>query len=106
MVTIDEFRKIELKIARILEVNIHPNADKLYVLKVDLGTEKRQLVAGIRLSYESQDLVGKEVVVVTNLEPAVIRGVESAGMLLATHDEKGISVLSPDREAALGSPIR
>jgi methionyl-tRNA synthetase len=106
MVTIDEFRKLELRIARILEANNHPDADKLYVLKIDLGTETRQIVAGIRLSYEAKDLVGKEVVVVVNLEPAVIRGVESAGMLLATHDEKGISMLSPDREVVLGSSVR
>jgi len=106
MVTIDEFRKLELRIARILEANNHPDADKLYVLKIDLGTETRQIVAGIRLSYEAKDLVGKEVVVVVNLEPAVIRGVESAGMLLATHDEKGISMLSTDREVVLGSSVR
>ena len=106
MVTIDEFRKLELRIARILEANNHPDADKLYVLKIDLGTETRQIVAGIRLSYEAKDLVGKEVVVVVNLEPAVIRGVESAGMLLATHDEKCISMLSPDREVVLGSSVR
>ena len=59
MVTIDEFRKLELRIARILEANNHPDADKLYVLKIDLGTETRQIVAGIRLSYEAKDLKHK-----------------------------------------------
>ena len=106
MATIEDFRKIELIVARIKEVREHPNADRLYVLKVDTGKEERQVVAGIRLSYPKENLIGRRVVLVNNLEPATIRGEESRGMLLAASDENGISVLSPDREVALGSIVK
>jgi len=106
MVNYEEFRKIELKIAKIKEVQDHPNADRLYVIKVDLGDKEKQLVAGIRNSYTKEALVGKYVVVVDNLEPAVLRGVESQGMLLASQDENGIAVISPDREVTLGSIVK
>ncbi len=106
MISIQDFLKIELKIARIKEVKEHPNADRLYILKVDVGGEERQLVAGIRSSYTNIELIGREVVIVSNLEPAVIRGERSEGMLLAVSDEKGISIISPDRDVALGSKVR
>jgi methionyl-tRNA synthetase len=106
MVTYDEFRKIELKIARIKEVQDHPNADRLYVIKVEVGDKEKQIVAGIRASYVKENLVGKYVVLVDNLEPAMIRGVESQGMLLAASDEKGNTVISPDREVVLGSIVK
>jgi len=106
MVSIDDFKKLELIIARIKEVSEHPNADKLYVLKVDTGKDQRQLVAGIRPYYTKEELLGRLIVVISNLEPAVIRGEESQGMLLAASDEKGISLLSPDHEVALGSVVR
>ncbi len=106
MVGIGDFRKLELVVAQIKEVREHPNADRLYVLKVDTGTEERQLVAGIRLFYAKEDLIGRRIVMVANLEPAVIRGEESRGMLLAASDEKGISILMPDRDVALGSPVK
>jgi methionyl-tRNA synthetase len=106
MLTIDDFKKIELRIGRVLAADPHPNADRLLVLKVDLGPEQRQVVAGIRASYaDPQALIGREVVVVANLEPAKLRGVESQGMLLATQDAAGISLLRPDREVAPGSPV-
>jgi methionyl-tRNA synthetase len=105
-ITIDDFRKVELRVARVAAAEVHPKADRLLVLKLELGPETRQVVSGIRGSYpDPQALVGKQVVVVANLEPATIRGVESQGMILATQDEKGISVLSPDREVAPGSPV-
>ncbi|MFA5146455.1 MAG: methionine--tRNA ligase subunit beta [Candidatus Omnitrophota bacterium] len=106
MATIEEFRKLEFRIAKIKEVNDHPNADKLYVVTVDLGGRTKQLVAGIKMSYKKEDLIGREVIVVDNLDPAVLRGVESQGMLLAASDEKGISVISPDRDVALGSVVK
>ena len=106
MVTIEDFRKLELKVAQIKEVNDHPNADRLYVLKVDLGGEERQLVAGIRTSYSKEQLVGRYVVVVSNLEPATIRGEQSQGMVLAASDEQGICVLSTDRPVKLGSIVK
>jgi methionine--tRNA ligase beta chain len=106
MVNIEEFRKLELKIARIKEVADHPNADKLYVLTLDLGDKTKQVVAGIKKSYAIPDLVNRLVVVVDNLEPVVLRGVESQGMILAASDENGISVLSPDKEVKLGSIVK
>lgn len=106
MVSIEEFKRIELVIAQIKEVHEHPQADRLYVLKVDTGTEERQLVAGIRLSYTKEQLIGRRIILVANLEPAVIRGEASYGMLLAASDNEGISIVSPDRDAALGSIVQ
>lgn len=106
MATIEDFRKIELKIAEIKEVNDHPNADRLYVITVDLGGNIKQVVAGIKASYKKEELVGKQVVVVDNLEPAVLRGVKSQGMILAASDEAGIAVVSPGRKMKLGSIVK
>ena len=106
MVSIEDFKKFEFKVSTIKDAQDHPNADKLYVLKVDIGGQERQLVAGIRPFYKKEDLVGKQVVVIVNLQPAVIRGVESQGMLLAAQDQDGISVVSPDRFVKEGSGIR
>ncbi|MFA5118693.1 MAG: methionine--tRNA ligase subunit beta [Candidatus Omnitrophota bacterium] len=106
MASIEDFRKLELKIATIKEVSEHPNADRLYVLIVDLGDKTKQIVAGIRNAYAKEDLLGKQVVVVDNLEPALLRGVESQGMLLAASDEAGISVVSPGRQMQLGSIVK
>ena len=106
MPTIDEFKNFQFVVAQIKEVKEHPNADRLYVVKVDTGTEVKQLVAGIRKSYTPEQLVGRRVVIVNNLEPAVIRGEESRGMILAASDEIGLSVLSPDRDVVLGSIVK
>ena len=106
MVTIDDFKKIELIVAQIKEVKEHPNADRLYVLKVDTGQEEKQLIAGIRQSYTKEQLVGRRVVVVNNMQPAVIRGEESNGMILAVTDEQGIVLLSVEREIPLGSIVK
>ncbi len=106
MVSIEEFQKMELIVAQIKEVQEHPNADRLYVIKVDTGNEERQLVAGIRPSYAPEQLVGKRVVIVANLEPATIRGEESQGMILAASDENGQAILSPEKDVALGSRVK
>ena len=106
MVSYEEFRKLEIKVARIEEVTVHPDADKLYVLKINLGDAQKQIVAGIRNSYRPQDLVGKQIAVINNLEPALIRGVESQAMLLAASDENGIAILSPQREVKVGSIVK
>ena len=87
-------------------MNDHPNADKLYVIIVEVGDKTKQIVAGIKNSYKKEDLIGREVVLVDNLDPAVIRGVESNGMLLAASDDKGISIVAPDRLVALGSIVQ
>ncbi len=106
MITLEEFGKIELRVATIKAVEPHPNADRLLVLKIDLGTEERQLVAGIRAHYAPEELVGKQIVVVANLQPATLRGVESQGMLLAASDGDKIIVLSPEKPIAPGAKVR
>ncbi|MCK5214368.1 MAG: methionine--tRNA ligase subunit beta [Candidatus Omnitrophica bacterium] len=105
MLSFEDFKKVELVVAKILEVKEHPDADRLYVLKVSLGEEERQLVAGIRQFYTPEQLVGRQVILVANLQPATIRGEESNGMLLAVGDDRGISIISPDREVAPGSAV-
>jgi len=106
MATIDDFRKLELKIAQIKEVSEHPNADKLLILTLDVGDKTKQVVAGIRNFYTRETLLGKYVVVVDNLEPALLRGVESQGMVLAGSDESGIVIVSPERPLKLGSIVK
>ncbi|MCM8801030.1 MAG: methionine--tRNA ligase subunit beta [Candidatus Omnitrophica bacterium] len=106
MATIEDFKKLDLRIGQIKQVCVHPHADKLYVLKVDLGDKTKQLVAGIRASYKEEQLLGKQVVVIDNLEPAILRGVESQGMLLATQDESGIVIISPERKVKVGSIVK
>jgi len=106
MATYEEFKKIELKIAEIKEVIDHPNADRLYVLTIDLGDKTKQIVAGIKNSYTKEELVGRQIVVVDNLDPAVLRGVESQGMLLAASDEEGVTIISPEKKKKLGSIVK
>ena len=106
MATIEDFQKIELRIAQIKEVYEHPNADRLYIVKIETGDGERQLVAGIRKSYAKEELIGKKIVYVSNLEPATIRGEQSQGMLLAASDENGISILTPQKDVALGSKVK
>lgn len=107
MASIDDFKKLELKVAEIKEVNDHPNADRLYVITLDLGDRTKQVVAGIRGSYPNrEELIGKQVVVVDNLDPAVLRGVESQGMILAGSDESGVFVVSPSKPLKLGSVVK
>ena len=107
MATIEDFKKLEFVVAQIKEVTEHPDADRLYVLKIDIGEEEpRQLVAGIRKSYTPEQLVDRQIIVIKNLEPAVIRGVESQGMLLAVGDAEGSALLQPDRKAELGKQVR
>jgi len=105
MINIEEFRKLELRVGVVKSAEVHPKADRLLVLKVDLGTEERQIVAGIRAHYQPEELVGKQVVVVANLEPAVLRGIESQGMVLAASDGERIVVLSPEKVVGPGAKV-
>lgn len=106
MLTLEEFKKMELIVARIKEVREHPNADKLYVMTIATGSGDKQLVAGIRTSYGKDELVGRQIIVINNLEPAVIRGEESQGMLLAVGEPGNVALLKPDRETPEGSRVR
>ncbi len=88
---------LNLKVAKIIDIKEHPNADKLYILDIDLGAEKRQLVAGLKPYYKSDELKNKKIVVVTNLKYAKLRGVESQGMLLAGDDGNAVGVLTVEK---------
>jgi tRNA-binding protein len=105
MITIDDFRKIELRVGTVKSAEPHPNADRLMVLRVDLGEEERQICAGIRSHYAPKDLVGKQIVVVANLETAKLRGLESQGMLLAASDDGRVIVLCPEKPVQPGARI-
>lgn len=106
MITIEDFKKLELRVAKIKDVQDHPNADKLYVITLDLGDRTKQVVAGIKKAYTKEQLLGRQIVVVDNLEPAVLRGVESQGMLLAASDETTLSILTLEKEVKLGSIVK
>ena len=106
MITIDQFRAVELRVGTVRAAEPHPNADRLLVLRVDLGTESRQVVAGIRAHYEPAALVGRQVIVVANLEPATLRGVESQGMVLAAADGERVVLLRPDDPVTPGATVR
>ena len=83
IVEYDDFAKLDLRVGKVLEVADHPNADKLLVLKVDVGGQQRQLIAGLRGHYSHEQLLGSQIIVVANLAPRKMRGLESRGMLLA-----------------------
>jgi len=105
-ITYPEFKKIELVVAKITSVEAHPDADKLYVLKVDIGEEEdRQLVAGLKPYYEPDALQGKTIVVVKNMAPALLRGQPSNGMLLAAENEGRVIILTTDEDMPPGSKI-
>ena len=93
-ISFDEFKKIDLRVAEIKKVEAHPNADKLMILDVDLGKEKRQLVAGLKDYYKDEELLNKKIIVVTNLKTAKLRGIESKGMLLAAEKNKEVGILT------------
>src|ERR1700733_391955 len=103
----DDFAKLDLRVATVLECTPHANADKLLVLQIDLGGEKRQICAGLRQHYTPEQLVGKQIIVVANLEPRAMRGEISQGMLLAATDTamSKVIVLTPAEPAAAGSKV-
>ncbi|MBK8913673.1 MAG: methionine--tRNA ligase subunit beta [Phycisphaerales bacterium] len=103
----DDFAKIDLRVGTVLTAEAHPNADKLLVLTIDLGPERRQIVAGIRAFYDPAALVGRQVVVVANLAPRAMRGMESQGMVLAASsaDKSAVVLVSPDKSIPPGSRV-
>lgn len=106
MITIEEFAKAELKIGKILEAKRVEGSSKLIVMKINIG-EERQIVAGIGKAYEPEEIVGKSIVVVANLQPARLMGVESQGMLLAASDDEGrLAIITPDRQIKEGSRVK
>ncbi len=105
MITFEDFKKLDIRIATIVQAEKVPGADKLLKLTVDLGNEKRQVVAGIALQYDASGLAGKQVPVVCNLQPAKIRGVESNGMILCAAMPEPI-LLSPEKQVPNGSTVK
>ena len=102
----DPFSKLDLRVAKIVEVKDHPQADKLYVLQLDLGPlGKRTIVAGIKPYYTKEELQDTSIIIVSNLKPAKLRGIESKGMLLAATDDLGVCSLLNPKDATPGSEI-
>jgi methionyl-tRNA synthetase len=106
-ISIDDFAKLELRVGKILQCEQHPKADKLLVLKVKVGPEERTIVSGIRQWYRPEELVGKKVIIVANLKPVKLRGIESQGMILSAEDKDGkLSVSGLEKDIADGSIVR
>ncbi|MCX8081883.1 MAG: hypothetical protein N3D17_00540 [bacterium] len=105
MIKFEQFKEMDIRIGKVLDVEDVAGADKLYLLTVDLGDETRKLIAGIKLWYAKEQLLGKNVVVLVNLEPKVIKGIESKGMLLATLNNDKFSILTTDRDVSPGSKV-
>lgn len=110
MIKFEKWEKLDLRVGKIVSAEPHPNADKLYLIDVDLGDElgRRTLVAGLKQHYTPKELIGKLCVVFTNLEPATIRGVKSEGMILAAVNEgkSKVFIIKPEKEIELGSKIQ
>ena len=105
-VNIKDFEKIDLRVAEIKSAENIEGSDNLYKLEIDIGEdERRTIVAGIKKNYDQDELVGKQIIVISNLEPAKIRGVESNGMLLAASEGKKVVILTPDKRLKPGSKI-
>jgi len=107
LINFDEFLKVDLRVVRVLEAEEVPDSNKLLKLKVSLGGDgERQIIAGIKKSYNPEDLVGKQITIVANLEPRKLAGLISEGMILAAHDEEDKAVLlSPIREVEDGNRL-
>lgn len=107
-ITKEDFDKLDLRIGKILEVEDHPNANKLYVLKVDLNEPQlRTIIAGLKPYYKKEDLLNKKAVFVANLEPTNLRGIESDGMILAADNNQGkVIFLVTEKDIEVGSKIR
>jgi len=105
LIKIEDFDKIDLRVGKIVEAERVEGSDKLLKLQIDLGEEKRQILAGIGKAYLPEELINKSVVVIINLEPRMMMGMESQGMVLAVKDNNNLSVLVPDKEIILGSKI-
>ena len=106
MVTYEDFKKLDLRIAKIIEAQRIKASDKLIKLQIDLGNEQRQIIAGIGKVYTPEELIGKLIIIVSNLEPKKLLGEESNGMLLAASNEEEISLLMPDKEIPPGSIVK
>jgi len=107
-ISFEDWQKLDLRVGKILSAEDHPNADKLFILGVDIGTERRMVVAGLRKHYTKEQLIGKKVALFVNLEPVLLRGVKSEGMVLAAVDEeeKKVVLLTLEQDIEQGAHIR
>jgi methionine--tRNA ligase beta chain len=105
-ISFEDFKKVDLRIAKVKTAELVEGSEKLLKLTIDLGGEERQVVSGISKSYEPEALIGKSIAVVANLEPRVLMGLESQAMLLAASGEDGPVLLIPDEEVSSGTEIR
>lgn len=106
LIGIEDFMKVDLRVGKIVSAERVEKSEKLVKLKVDIGTETRQVVGGIGKNYTPEDLMGKTIVIVTNLKPAKLMGVESQGMLLAANSGDALAVVTFDREIKPGSRVK
>jgi len=106
LISIEDFAKLDLRVAKVLEAEKVEGADKLLKLKLELGSEVRQVVSGIAKYYSPEELVGKFVVLVANLKPVKIRGIESQGMILAASNDKELALVTLDRMIESGEKVK
>ena len=102
---IEDFTKVELKVGTILSAEKHPKADRLLVEQIDLGNETRQIVSGIAANYKPEEVVGKKVIVVTNLKPVKLRGVESQGMILCASNDQDLDIVTILKDLPNGTKV-
>ncbi len=105
LITIDDFAKVDLRVAKVLEAEKVEKADKLLKMKLQVGDEVRQVVSGIAKYYTPEEMVGKTLILVANLKPAKLRGIESQGMILAASDENGLSLVTIDKDMPSGAHV-
>ena len=104
-VSLSDFQKLDIRVGKIIEAVEHPQADKLLLVKVDMGGKTLQVVAGIRMYYKCADLIGRLILIIVNLKPATLRGQLSEGMILACKDSQGLRLIVPDGSVEIGSKI-
>jgi len=106
LISYETFSQLDLRVATVLEAREHPNANKLLLLKIQVGDVTKQIVAGIKAHYEPQSLVGTQIIIVNNLEPAMLRGEESQGMLLAASDATSLALVRPEKPLSSGARVK
>ncbi len=104
-ISIEEFHKLDIRVGRVVECEKVEKSRKLLKIIVDLGEEKKQIISSISNYYTPEEMMGKQLIILNNLEPAKFMGLESQGMLLAVEDDNGVSLLKPDREMAPGTRV-
>jgi len=104
-VTINDFQRLDIRVGRVISAEPIKRSEKLLLLKIDIGSELRQIIAGIAQYYKPEELVGKEVIVLANLQPRTIMGFVSQGMLLAAVEDDKPVLIIPDREVRVGSRV-